>query len=197
MASNDTEVVCDGDVCKVVPKARAPGAAADVSARNSSGPSLGLPGTLIPQLNSLQDVDGKEVLMVDITTKLVLVYVSASWCPPCQHFSPRLDQFAKKHAEDLTVILLSLDKTEEKAEEYLSHYENFIMLPYAKRDTVQRVCEKIQVMGIPSLAVLDRVSGDIITTWGRSAVERNPDGCVEEWKKGGHGVSWFQYLKFW
>lgn len=51
------------------------------------------------------------------------------------------------------------------------------------------------VYGIPSLIVMDS-SGKVITKSGRSAVEGNPDRCVEEWLQGKPGTRWISGINW-
>ena len=41
---------------------------------------------------------------------------------------------------------------------------------------------------LPSLVVMDVKTGKVVSTWGRSCVESNPDECVDAWLRGERGV---------
>ena len=49
------------------------------------------------------------------------LYFSAGWCPPCRAFSPRLAEFAKCHADDLVVVFVSSDYSEQEMKAYVRH----------------------------------------------------------------------------
>ena len=52
--------------------------------------------------------------------KIVGIYFSAHWCPPCRGFTPQLAQFYKKYAEskNFEIIFASSDSSVEKFKEY-------------------------------------------------------------------------------
>lgn len=49
---------------------------------------------------------------------LILVDVWADWCPPCRLLSPKVDDLASKHSEDLTVFKLNTEGNANTAELY-------------------------------------------------------------------------------
>ena len=63
-------------------------------------------------------VSGKTALK---SKKLVCFYFSAHWCPPCRHFTPVLREFYSEVQDDLEVVFVSADNTEE---EMNSNYED-------------------------------------------------------------------------
>jgi hypothetical protein len=68
-------------------------------------------------------------------------------------------------------------------------------IPYTPETTRQEIMSSFGVMGIPSLIVMNS-KGKVITTSGRSAVEGNAAGCVEEWKEGKPGIHWISALNW-
>ncbi len=75
-------------------------------------------------------VDGVEATAEKVTA----VYFSASWCPPCQQFTPLLKQIVgelKQRQSPLQVIFVSLDRTKEAMEEYyLDHHGDWLAVRY-------------------------------------------------------------------
>ncbi|RKP07541.1 thioredoxin-like-domain-containing protein [Thamnocephalis sphaerospora] len=128
---------------------------------------------------------------------LLGVYFTASWCPPCQQFSPVLLRFTQQHADDLQIILVSHDRDEDAAAEYLSNKLGWMTLPFDDVDRRRTLARLFEVQMIPTLAIVDADTGKIVSTWGRSAIMKNPDGCLEEWRQGGTGVSWWQLIRPW
>jgi len=57
----------------------------------------------------------------------------------------------------------------------------WVALPYEKRDLQDKLSNKYQVRGIPSLVVLGS-AGNVITTEGRQAVTKDPTGKHYPWK---------------
>ena len=68
-------------------------------------------------------------------------------------------------------------------------------LPYVPEDARREIMSSFGVHGIPSLVVMDS-TGKIITKSGRSAVEGNPNRCVEEWLKGKPGTTWISAINW-
>ncbi|CAM9138489.1 unnamed protein product [Sphacelaria rigidula] len=75
--------------------------------------------------------------------------------------------------------------------------KGFLRIPYGADDARTKAANSFGVQSLPSLVILNGDTGAKITTWGRSAVSKNPSHCLEEWKKGGDGVSWLQLFKPW
>ena len=48
----------------------------------------------------LLDSDGKEVSSEVLNNKIIGIYFSAQWCPPCRHFTPSLVEFRDKNKKD-------------------------------------------------------------------------------------------------
>ena len=51
-----------------------------------------------------------------------------------------------------------------------------------------------QIHSIPTVLVVDNVKGNVVTNWGRTAIEFNGDGCIDAWRMGQPGVSLFWRL---
>ncbi|KAK3260713.1 hypothetical protein CYMTET_30343, partial [Cymbomonas tetramitiformis] len=67
----------------------------------------------------LEDETGAPVDIASLRGKLVALYFSASWCPPCRSFSPQLAQFAQRHASDLVVVFVSCDHSQMSMETFV------------------------------------------------------------------------------
>jgi hypothetical protein len=68
---------------------------------------------------------------------------------------------------------------------------------YGSRDML--ACKGLlgQVLGVsmlPTCVVVEAKTGRRVTSWGRSCVERNGEKCLEEWREGREGVSYFQAM---
>jgi len=73
----------------------------------------------------LFDEKGKPT-KIEGNPKYFLLYYSASWCPPCRAFSldvVKTHRSLKKKGNDVEFILVSADKTEEAAHDYLKDYK--------------------------------------------------------------------------
>lgn len=68
----------------------------------------------------------------DLKGKLVALYFSAHWCPPCRGFTPVLKKFyADAKAQGFELVFVSFDRTESALDEYLkeSHGE-WLFVPF-------------------------------------------------------------------
>ena len=107
--------------------------------------------------------------------KVIGVYFSAHWCPPCRGFTPKL---AEKYKElraaghEFEVIFVSSDRSEEDAASYYADMP-WKMLKYSERDIKSSVSQAFNVNGIPFLALLNG-EGEVITTDGREAIMECP-----------------------
>lgn len=106
--------------------------------------------------------------------KFILLYFSASWCPPCKAFSPMLvkwhnDYAVKNKAE---IIFVSSDRDNASFAAYASHFP-FPSIAYEERNIKQKFAQMFGITSIPSLIVLDP-NGELITKNGREGVSTAP-----------------------
>jgi nucleoredoxin len=132
--------------------------------------------------DGLVDADGNALPMEAIQGKMVGVYFSAHWCPPCKAFSPKLVDFRNANAQDFEVVFVSSDKDEAGQQEYMKELK--MPWPTLKFGSAAGdvLGEKFAVQSIPTLVILGP-DGKTITTDGRGMVANSPDTCLEEWKK--------------
>lgn len=131
--------------------------------------------------DQLQTTSGK-ALTADVLeqTKIIGLYFSASWCPPCQAFTPVLAQWyedAKELYDDIEIIYMSYDKSIEEFDEYFSKMP-FPALPFEKRSLVKKLFKELNVIGVPILKFLN-ADGEILEDDGQTLIE-NADGSVEK-----------------
>ncbi|KAI8822822.1 thioredoxin-like-domain-containing protein [Chytriomyces cf. hyalinus JEL632] len=121
------------------------------------------------------------------TKKHVLLYFSASWCPPCQRFTPKLIDFCETHSAatnntDIEIVFISNDRDEASFNAYFGKMP-FLALPYAQRDRVASLRERFQVRGIPSLALLDAATGETLNFNIQPLLNRDPRGLFFPYKE--------------
>lgn len=92
-------------------------------------------------------------------------------------------------------VLAVLD-SEPEMRDYVAG-KGFVRLPFEPESARHKAAESFGVQALPTLIIVNGDTGNIVTTWGRSAIMKNPRGCLEEWKAGRHGVTWLQLLKPW
>lgn len=115
--------------------------------------------------------------------RVVLVYFSAHWCPPCKAFTPLLATAYSKHsANDVEVVFVSSDRDNASFESYYGEMP-WAAIPYADRSLHAKLSSSFQVGGIPMLVVLGGVDGSVVTTNGRGDVQATGDlaKCMTLW----------------
>ncbi len=87
--------------------------------------------------------------------KLIAIYFSAHWCPPCRAFTPDLVQFynrVKKNHPEFELVFCSSDKSQSAMVGYMKEAR----MPWPVIDYEKRfVLKKYGGNGIPNLVVLD------------------------------------------
>jgi nucleoredoxin len=103
--------------------------------------------------------------------KIIGIYFSAHWCPPCRQFTPVLastyEDMVEEH-DDLEVIFVSSDRDAASFEEYYASMP-FKALPFTNRAKKAEISARYDVNGIPTLIFLNG-QGEVITTDGRSII---------------------------
>ncbi len=126
--------------------------------------------------------EGKAVSSKVLKDKIVGIYFSAQWCPPCRNFTPALVEFRDKNAKEFEVVFVSSDRSQEDQLKYMEKYGmKWYALPHGS-DEANELKKKYEVRGIPSLVIVD-AEGKTITKNGRSDVSGNPSGALASWQK--------------
>lgn len=117
--------------------------------------------------------------------RVVGLYFSAHWCPPCRHFTPELAKWYKTFRETekgskLELIFVSSDRDKGSFDEYFKEMP-WLALPYEDRERKEKLSSKFKVQGIPTLVFLDGETGALITSEGRSKVTTDPKGENFPW----------------
>ena len=111
----------------------------------------------------------------------VLLYASASWCPPCRAFTPRLGEWAAAHCARLKtrLIFVSLDRDDASFREYLGHMSWRLAVPlvHATAHTVPA----LQIISIPTLILLDGRTGAVLSRSCVEEVSADPNGTKFPW----------------
>jgi len=123
---------------------------------------------------TVQNKEGKTFPLSDLKGKVVGLYFSAHWCPPCRGFTPELVkkyEAIKAAGKDFEMVFVSSDRSDEAFQEYFGEMP-WLALPYADRTAKNELSKVFGVEGIPSLVLLD-TDFSVITKKGRSAVMRD------------------------
>ena len=113
--------------------------------------------------------------------KVVGLYFSAHWCPPCRGFTPVLAEKYKKWKEagaNFEIVFISSDRDQKSFDEYYSEMP-WLALDFSNRDLKTTCSSKFGVSGIPCLVFLNGNTGEIITKDGRGLVMSNEDYPAE------------------
>jgi len=133
---------------------------------------------------TLQTKDSSETpTSTCLTGKVVGIYFSAHWCPPCRSFTPQLAktyQAIKKAGKAFEIVFVSSDRDQSSFDEYFGEMP-WTALPFSNRDAKAALSKKFRVSGIPTLVLLDE-NGNTLTTDGRSVMASDPTGEQYPWK---------------
>jgi len=120
--------------------------------------------------NSIVDKDNNNVPLSNFNSKILGIYFSAHWCPPCRSFTPVLgDKYNDllSQSKPFDIIFVSSDRDEKSCSEYFSQMP-WKCLRYTERETKVLLSELFEVEGIPTLVLIDTETGKILSTDGRS-----------------------------
>jgi thiol-disulfide isomerase/thioredoxin len=96
-----------------------------------------------------------------IKSKVIGIYFSASWCGPCQRFTPRLAEcYRALRARNAAfeVVFVSADREEADFKAYCEKMP-WLALPFGARDIRSLLNDMLGIGGIPTLMLLDGEGG--------------------------------------
>ncbi|CAF1217219.1 unnamed protein product [Rotaria sordida] len=136
-------------------------------------------GHILNKSNKEVDLYGKKY-----KGKIIGLYFSAHWCPPCRAFTPLLNELYNEYHKEkkFKIIFISCDNDEKS---FNSYYKDmpWLTLDFNERKKKEELLKKFHVNGIPKLVLLDGDSGKIICT---NATEQilymDPEGKHFPWK---------------
>lgn len=122
----------------------------------SSGLAGLFPSTLMSKTGSVSTASA-------LSGKVVGIYFSASWCPPCRQYTPMVADIyveAKRLGKKFEIVFVSCDNSEEESKAYYDGHHPWLTLDY--NDPAREVLPgTFQVRGIPRLVILGS-SGKVI-----------------------------------
>ncbi|CCD14677.1 unnamed protein product [Trypanosoma congolense IL3000] len=122
--------------------------------------------------------------------KYLLVYFSASWCPPCRGFTPQLatfhELFSAKH--DFEVVFVSRDNDEAAMNAYFYNpqfsslsveggegsHGNWLAVPFKEAKAIgDNLKEEYEIKTIPTVLLFDLSTGNLVTQEARHNIADN------------------------
>jgi len=125
--------------------------------------------------DGLLDGEGNTVGVEVLKGKAVGIYFSASWCPPCKAFSPKLAKYREQYKDQLDVVFVSSDRSPAAQKEYMAEVGMSEYTIALKGPAALALSKKYGVKGIPALVML-KSNGDFLTKEGRAIVSGGHDG---------------------
>jgi thiol-disulfide isomerase/thioredoxin len=127
-------------------------------------------------LETLQGKSLRRVTEFQKPTKYYLFYYTASWCGPCQKFTPSLVEFYNEHKpgnSEFEIILVTSDSDEGAMKEYA--VDKQMTWPHLKLSRVDRFKKEFQHpgTGIPNLVLTD-TEGKLLATSYEGSNYRGP-----------------------
>lgn len=124
-----------------------------------------------------------EVSASSLESNLVLLYFSASWCPPCRQFTPLLVDFYNKvnaQHKAAEIILVSADRTQEDFQKYFEKMP-WLAVPFEEETIRASLAQKCQVTTIPNLSLMDSQGNPVKEV--RYDVAEKPNEALDLWKQ--------------
>ncbi|OMJ87722.1 hypothetical protein SteCoe_10464 [Stentor coeruleus] len=114
---------------------------------------------------------------------IILIYASASWCPPCREFFPSLVQFynsANQSRKRIEIVWLSRDRNEDDFNNTKKNMP-WLAVPY-NPNNIAALLERYDIEVIPKLFLLNR-NGSVAHTECRQDVVIKGIEAINEWER--------------
>lgn len=131
----------------------------------------------------LQRADGSRVSSDALDGKFIGLYFSASWCPPCRRFTPKLQKCyrnLRRRNEAFEIVLVSSDRNAKDFDKYMADMP-WLALPFGQRRLKEKLSEMFDIQGIPSLIILSPEM-EVVTHNGKSEVCDDIEGQSFPWR---------------
>ena len=128
-------------------------------------------------------VQGGSKDTVDLKSKKIVgVYFSAHWCPPCRSFTPKLAtayKAMKEAGNDIEIVFATFDQSED---DFKGYFKDMPWIAFPHGDPrIKTNSDQYGVSGIPSLVILK--DGKHVTSDGRMTVADHGEKAYDEWLK--------------
>ena len=132
----------------------------------------------------VKNVDGTPATYTKLEGKLVAIYFSAHWCPPCRRFTPVLQELYDEHKDNLEVVFVSADRSPAQKARYIKEDKMSWLTIDLNGEDSDRLMGGLGIQSFPTLVILNE-DAKIITMEGYPQLAQAPK---EAWKY------WSQYL---
>jgi thiol-disulfide isomerase/thioredoxin len=123
------------------------------------------------------DKSGAKTTPESLKGQQVCFLFSASWCAPCQSFTPKVIDFYNsykvKHPNKMEIIFVSSDRDEASFNSYFQKMP-WKAIPFQRKNEINQLKKHFKVEGIPCFVILSE-DLSVITTSGVSKMRANPD----------------------
>ncbi|KAK6116506.1 hypothetical protein DH2020_049744 [Rehmannia glutinosa] len=115
--------------------------------------------------------NGDQVKADSLKGRIVGLYFSASWCGPCQRFTPDLVEVYNELVQNnkFEIVFVSGDEDNESFDAYFSKMP-WLAVPFSDSETREALDELFSVSGIPHLVILDE-NGKLLTSEGVQVIQ--------------------------
>uniref|UniRef100_A0A7S1IM31 protein-disulfide reductase n=1 Tax=Eutreptiella gymnastica TaxID=73025 RepID=A0A7S1IM31_9EUGL len=130
---------------------------------------------------------GHSVPLNTLAGKVVAIYCSASWCPPCKQFTPQLAHFynaVKNEGHGFEVVFVSMDRDRASWLGYLNTMP-WIAVDYDDAQTRQAIPQRYNVQGIPRLIVFGATGQMLEENAVQTPLTWQTWGCWQQGKSAG------------
>lgn len=111
--------------------------------------------------------------------KIIGLYFSASWCPPCCKFTPILSTLYEdmlEYYDDIEIIFISWDENNEDFNNYRNKM-SFLALSFNNQNIKDKLNEEYNITQIPTLIFINLLDNSIINN-GKEIIQ-NSNGNIE------------------
>ena len=130
--------------------------------------------------------DGADAPADALEGKVLLLYFSASWCPPCHRFTPVLADFyddVQGAGGKIEIVYVPGDRSRGDMMKYFNElHGDWVALDMSESATIRDLNERYQVRGIPSLVAVQS-DGAVIDAECRDKVQSLGPGAFDAWRR--------------